>query len=175
MCKYFVSISRVDFFSQATHETHEREQNEYVQKIFNMYTAAGYNYETFPIQTHVEKITNQFRHIIKTTDRYINHTLQPIESTSTFDGILVSMDGSRQIVKTGDNMIIEPGATVLIGELYNNDVKRIYKPTRPKHVKVSMNLKQKISSPENIKTTQEGIRIAAPIIYNETTSNNTMV
>ena len=101
--------------------------------------------------------------------------MQPVESTSTFDGILVSMDGSRQIVKAGDNIIIEPGTTVLIGEFYNNNVKKIYKPTRPKHLEFNINTKQNITSPENIKTTQEGIKIAAPIIYNETTSNNTMV
>jgi len=170
-----VSISRVDFLSQATHESHEREYTEYVQKIFSMYTAAGYKYEDFLIQAHVEKITNQFRHTIKTTDRYINHTLQPVESTSTFNGILVSMDGSRQTVKPGDNMIIEPGVTVLIGEFYNNDVKKIYKPTRPKHVVVSIPTKQTLTPSTNIKTTQEGIKIAAPIIYNETTSNNTVV
>ena len=85
------------------------------------------------------------------------------------------MDGSRQTVKPGDNMIIEPGVTVLIGEFYNNDVKKIYKPTRPKHVVVSIPTKQTLTPSTNIKTTQEGIKIAAPIIYNETTSNNTVV
>lgn len=157
-----MSLSRTDFYKQATAETRTRELYLQDKKSYEYYLTYGYDYTSFDSVKHAESIIKQKK--ITTTynihDVYVNHSLEHKKMVLTFDGVIVSLCGTEKSITRGDNVVLLPGDVVVVGERKHSNT-RLGKIKRPAYINI-VDDATVLQSPTNCTIHIQDIKLCSP-------------
>lgn len=117
-----MSISRVNFFSQADLDSHDHQQqimlkraHMYLEKnniIFNKINPAQY----------VDSIKSKIDKNITLQDCFINSKLEFFNFKSTFNGLIIHVNNNVDEIHIGDIVNVKPLSVVCIGEITRHNI-----------------------------------------------------
>lgn len=154
MCKYFVSLSNVNFFSQNELENERGKQQQQINDSYEYLRKYNIDYNTIDIQRYVDNISKNIKSVIVVHDCYVNKHLNTYEFTSTFDGLIAHVTGEQTKIYKDQHVVVKPLSVVYIGEHNKDYTKQNTTISKVTHLQSRLIPQDLLTCVSNIKTNQ---------------------
>jgi len=155
-----VSISRVNFFNQADTDSRRHHQQIMLKRAHEYLIKNNIHFHNINKSQYFDKIKAKIDTNITIQDWYINNKLDFFNFESTFQGLIIDVDGKIKEIDIGDNVNIKPLSVVCVGSLTKqNIIKQKLLPSN--HLTVD-NFNHDVLSCCNIKVLQQPDILTSP-------------
>ena len=117
-----MSISRVNFFSQADLDSHEHQQQIMLKQAHTYLEKNNIIYNRIDPAQYVDMIKSKIDTDITLKDCFINSKLEFFNFKSTFNGLIIHVDNSIDEIRIGNDVSVRPLSVVCVGEITKHNI-----------------------------------------------------